>query len=217
MKGDVMDTVQPSNEKFLEWLIDRMKDGSPVERRVPKILKDRFNRALLRYWKMGTKDELMELRARDASNWRKRIAVWGVLNTGAPVPDLDLRPFPPGYHEAAKELREVCDELSHYLNGGAADYCAAPVIESVKDGLNSRKSSIRGSAIRKKDDYAEMKRLWDEWQKNLITYTNKQAFITDVVTKREVSINIARAWFDRLRPSANAEWEAAYGMKYPTK
>lgn len=138
MKGDVMGAEQPSNEKFLEWLIELMKDGPPVERRVPKNLKDRFKRALFRYWKMGTKDELMELRECDASNFRKCIAVWGVLNIGAPVPDLDLRPFPLGYHEAAKELREVFDELSHFLNGGAEDFCAAPITAIVEGELNSK-------------------------------------------------------------------------------
>lgn len=153
------------SDVFVEWLIDRMKDGSPVERRVPKILKDRFNSAVFRYWEMGTADELMELRARDASNLRKCISVWGIHNTDAHVPNLDLRPFPPGYQEAAKALRDVCDELSHYLNGGAADYCAAPVVDSVTPHLNSKKSSVRGKAIRKKDDYNEAKKLWDAWQK----------------------------------------------------
>lgn len=219
MKGDVMDTVQPSNEKLIEWLIDRMKDGSPVERRVPKILKDRFNRALFRYGQLRlSKDESMEFRECDASNFRKCIAVWGVLNIGAPVPNLDLRPFPPGYHEAAKALREVCDELSHYLNGGAADYCAAPVVDSVTPHLNSKKSSVRGKAIRKKDDYAEAKKLWDAWQKPPHdVYCNKQQFISDLTEKFQISAITARNWFDRFRPSASPEWEAVYGDKYPIK
>jgi len=93
-------------------LLETVKPGSRMERRTPQVMIEELKYALWAYQNLGlSADESRELLLRHRTNWRKRIAVWGISNIGAPVPDLDMRPFPKGYEVALERLERACNAL----------------------------------------------------------------------------------------------------------
>lgn len=160
-----------------ETLLDLLKPSTIIERGIPKVLADKLRWALVRYKKLDlSANESRELLLRYRNNWRKRIAVWGLDNIGAPVPDLDLRPFPIGYEDAVFEMDDACNALSHYLKGGASDYVAADVVLVVK----SKQASKNASQLRKAQERIIALEKWKEWQEDPGSYTGKSHFVLSV-------------------------------------
>ena len=194
------------NEKFIELVFGR-PTSDLLERKVPKILVNKLRKALQGLKEMGASDD--DLR-KYGGYWQtgNPIAVWGIASIGEP-----LKPAPIGYKRATENLRTACDELSHYLNGGAADYVAAPVVKVMKSKVQSQ----RGSIPKKKIERKKAKDLWDEWMKNPSLHKNKQSFIKLVCAinaKYPVDVKTARNWFNEFRGEASIEWEERFGKKY---
>ncbi|OGS97717.1 MAG: hypothetical protein A3K04_09655 [Gallionellales bacterium RBG_16_56_9] len=175
-KGDLLQLDEPD-----EKLLDLLKPGTIFERGIPKVLADKLRWALVRYKKLGlSADESRELLLRYRNNWRKRIAIWGLDNCGAPVPDLDLRPFPNGYDDAVLEMDDACNALSHYLKGGAIDYVAADVVSVIEPQVKSKQASRNASKSRKVQERTIALEKWKEWQKDPGSYTSRSHFVSSV-------------------------------------
>lgn len=116
---------------------DVMTHQSPTERKYPKVLIVKFAFALSEFHKVGnSQEERHELLARYRRNRMRRIATWGIFNTGAPVDNLEHIPYE--YYDAIGRMDEVFHEMHHFLDGGAEDYCAASITAIVEGELNSK-------------------------------------------------------------------------------
>jgi len=120
-------------------------NGTP-KRRFPKVLADELSAALFAVSDLGH-EAFMELLARYRRNRAKRIAVWGLLNNGAPVDGLEFIPLE--QIRNIERLDEAFQKLHNYSDGGAGDYVAADVEKVI--------NSFRAQGPRKRShDYGEI-------------------------------------------------------------
>ena len=62
MEGDA---VKSKDEEFWEWLTSLLKDGSPVDRCLPRVLSRKIGQAMRQYSKLGlSKEESIKLKDR---------------------------------------------------------------------------------------------------------------------------------------------------------
>ncbi|MCU0809444.1 MAG: hypothetical protein MUE59_00115 [Thiobacillaceae bacterium] len=158
-----------------------------IKRRIPKVLSDELNAALLEVDDLGH-ETVMELLARYRRNRVRRIARWDALITGVPVTDTQvegLEPIPVEQFRNIERLDRAFQMLHEYRNGGASDYVAADVEKVI--------NRLRAQGPRKRNnDYAQI----CTWlrQRGYATSENKKALVAaaaDYFITSESTINRA--------------------------
>ena len=110
-----------------------------TKRRLPKVLSDELNEALMAVEKLGD-ESAMDLLERFRRNRAKYISTWGVNNIGNAVSDLEEIPIE--HFHAIVNLDKAFTKLHRYRNGGAGDYVAAEVNSEI-NRLRARKPRNR--------------------------------------------------------------------------
>jgi DNA polymerase/3'-5' exonuclease PolX len=117
-----------------------------IHRRIPKVLSDELEAALLAVEDLGH-ETFMELLARFRRGRTRCIAAWGILNIGAPVDGLESIPLE--QLRNIERLDEAFQKLHKFRNGGAGDYVAADVEKAI--------NRLRAQGPRKRtNDYEEI-------------------------------------------------------------
>jgi hypothetical protein len=157
-----------------------MSRAVKLNKRFPKVLADRLSFALHAVRDLGH-EKMLELLAIHRRNHVKRIATWGILNTGAPVEGLESIPLE--HIHNIDRLDQAFQEIHNYMDGGADDYVAADVVSAI--------SRMHAQEPREtKNDYGEI----CDWlnKRGYATSDNKKALVLVAMGVFEISESTVR-------------------------